>query len=50
MDIIRGIKDIILLTPYLIALGIGVIMNTLIYFHKLMKKIKQKKMQLWKFT
>ena len=31
MDISRGIKDFFLLTPYFIALFIGVIMNTLIY-------------------
>ena len=31
MDISKGIKDILLLTPYVIALLISVIMNTLIY-------------------
>ena len=31
MDISRSIKDFFLITPYLIALGIGVILNTLIY-------------------
>ena len=31
MDISRSIKDFFLLTPYFIALFIGVIMNTLIY-------------------
>jgi hypothetical protein len=31
MGISRSIKDILLITPYLIALGIGVILNTLIY-------------------
>ena len=31
MDISRSIKDLFLLTPYFIALFIGVIMNTLIY-------------------
>ena len=31
MDIGRSIKDILLITPYLIALSIGVILNTLIY-------------------
>jgi hypothetical protein len=31
MDISRTLKDILLITPFLIALGIGVIMNTLIY-------------------
>ena len=31
MGISRSIKDILLITPYLIALSIGVILNTLIY-------------------
>ena len=31
MDISRSIKDILLITPFLIGLGIGVILNTLIY-------------------
>jgi len=31
MDISRGIKDFFLIAPYIIAIGIGVIMNTLIY-------------------
>jgi len=31
MDISRSIKDFLLLTPYFIALFIGVIMNTIIY-------------------
>jgi hypothetical protein len=31
MGISRSIKDILLITPYLIALLIGVMMNTLIY-------------------
>jgi len=31
MDIGRSIKDILLIIPFLIAVGIGVIMNTIIY-------------------
>jgi len=31
MDISRSIKDFFLITPFLIALSVGVIMNTLIY-------------------
>ena len=31
MGIGRSIKDILLITPYIIAIGIGVMMNTLIY-------------------